>query len=104
MIKRKLRLQLKKTRFKASRSRHKNKVFIKKMKSNREILAKSDIKVEVQLKRSLIGKLDSKVKTLKALGLKRIGDRKIHILNKSIQGMLNSVISMILLSEVKNNG
>lgn len=102
MIKRKLRLQLKKTRFKASRSRCKNKAFIKKMKENREILAKSDIKVEVKLNRSLIGKLDTKIKTLKALGLKRIGDRKIHILNKSIQGMLKSVISMILLSEVKN--
>ncbi|AAX17005.1 50S ribosomal protein L30 [Borrelia hermsii] len=102
MIKRKLRLQLKKIRFKASRSRAKNRAFIQKMAINREILAKSDIKVEVELKRSLIGKLDSKVKTLKALGLKRIGDRKIHVLNKSLQGMLNSVISMVLLSEVKN--
>ncbi|AAX17824.1 MULTISPECIES: 50S ribosomal protein L30 [Borrelia] len=103
MIKRKLRLQLKKIRFKASRSRLKNKAFIKKMKNNREILIKSDIKIEVELKRSLIGKLDSKVKTLKALGLKRIGDKKVHILNKSLQGMLNSVISMVLLSEVKND-
>ncbi|WP_421622703.1 50S ribosomal protein L30 [Borrelia sp. MN22-0132] len=103
MIKRKLRLQLKKIRFKASRSRLKNKVFIRKMKNNREILTKSDIKIEVELKRSLIGKLDSKVKTLKALGLKRIGDKKVHVLNKSLQGMLNSVISMVLLSEVKND-
>ncbi|BDU62826.1 hypothetical protein BOFE_03660 [Candidatus Borrelia fainii] len=103
MIKRKLRLQLKKIRFKASRSRLKNKAFIKKMKNNREILTKSDIKIEVELKRSLIGKLDSKVKTLRALGLKRIGDKKVHVLNKSLQGMLNSVISMVLLSEVKND-
>ncbi|UPA17979.1 50S ribosomal protein L30 [Borrelia puertoricensis] len=103
MIKRKLRLQLKKIRFKSSRSRLKNKVFIRKMKNNREILTKSDIKIEVELKRSLIGKLDSKVKTLKALGLKRIGDKKVHVLNKSLQGMLNSVISMVLLSEVKND-
>ncbi|AHE62817.1 50S ribosomal protein L30 [Borrelia parkeri] len=103
MIKRKLRLQLKKIRFKASRSRLKNKAFIKKMKNNREILIKSDIKIEVELKRSLIGKLDSKVKTLKALGLKKIGDKKVHVLNKSLQGMLNSVISMVLLSEVKND-
>ncbi|WP_024653535.1 50S ribosomal protein L30 [Borrelia persica] len=100
MVKRKLRLQLKKIRFKAARSRSKNKAFIKRMEQNREILAKGDIKIEVELKRSLIGKLDIKVKTLKALGLKRIGDRRTHILNKSLQGMLNSVISMIFLREV----
>ncbi|AHH10678.1 50S ribosomal protein L30 [Borrelia coriaceae] len=103
MIKRKLRLQLKKIRFKASRSRFKNRAFIHKMEKNREILIKSDIKIEVELKRSLIGKLEKKVKTLKALGLKRIGDKRIHVLNKSIRGMLNSVINMVLLSEVKND-
>ncbi|AHH08476.1 50S ribosomal protein L30 [Borrelia anserina] len=103
MIKRKLRLQLKKVRFKASRSRIKNRAFARRMEKNREILAKSNITVKVELRRSLIGKLDSKVKTLKALGLKRIGDKKVHILNKSLQGMLSSVISMVLLSEVNND-
>ncbi|AFI31282.1 50S ribosomal protein L30 [Borrelia crocidurae] len=103
MIKRKLRLQLKKIRFKAARSRFKNKAFIKRMEYNREVIAMSDIKVEVELRRSLIGKSDSKVKTLKALGLKRIGDKRIHILNKSLQGMLNSVISMVFISEVTDD-
>ncbi|WP_024655328.1 50S ribosomal protein L30 [Borrelia hispanica] len=103
MIKRKLRLQLKKIRFKAARSRLKNKAFIKRMEHNREVIAKSDIKIEVELRRSLIGKLDNKVRTLKALGLKRIGDKRIHILNKSLQGMLNSVISMVFISEVTDD-
>ena len=102
MIKRKLRLQLKKDRFKVSRSRVKNKAFIKRMESNREIISRGDIRVEVELKRSLIGKLDNKVRTLRALGLKRIGDRRVHTLDKSVQGMLNEVINMILISEVRN--
>ncbi|AYE36364.1 50S ribosomal protein L30 [Borrelia turcica IST7] len=103
MIKRKLRLQLKKDRFKASRSRVKNKAFIKRMESNREIISRGDIRVEVELKRSLIGKLDNKVRTLRALGLKRIGDRRVHTLDKSVQGMLHEVINMILISEVRND-
>ncbi|AWG42869.1 50S ribosomal protein L30 [Candidatus Borreliella tachyglossi] len=103
MVKRKLRLQLKQARFQTSRSRLKNKAFIKRMEGNREVIVKSGIRVEVELRRSLIGKLDSKVRTLRALGLKKIGDRKIHILNKSIKGMLNEIVSMVLLSEVRND-
>ncbi|QMU99269.1 50S ribosomal protein L30 [Borrelia sp. A-FGy1] len=104
MIKRKLRLQLKNTRFKAFRSRFKNKAFIRRMENNREIISKGDnIKIEVKLKRSLIGKLDNKVRTLRALGLNRIGDIRVHNLDKSIRGMLNEVINMVLISEVKND-
>ena len=100
MIKRKLRLQLKKSRFKASRSRAKNKAFVKRMERNREVISKSGVEVEVELKRSSIGKLDNKVRTLRALGLKRIGDKRRHSLDKSVQGMLVKVISMVLISEV----
>ncbi|WKC58050.1 50S ribosomal protein L30 [Borrelia sp. P9F1] len=103
MIKRKLRLQLKKSRFKSSRSRAKNKAFIKRMKGNREIISRSGVEVEVELRRSLIGKLGNKVKTLRALGLKRIGDKRRHSLDKSVQGMLGRVINMVLISEVASD-
>ncbi len=56
--------------------------------------------MQVFLVRSLIGKLNKKVKVLKALGLNKIGDKKVHFLNESIKGMLNETINMILLSEV----
>nr|WP_267505891.1 50S ribosomal protein L30 [Borreliella garinii] len=102
MIKRKLRLQLKKARVNASRSRSKNKCFIRRMEKNREIISKNNINVQVFLVRSLIGKLNKKVKVLKALGLNKIGDKKVHFLNESIKGMLNETINMILLSEVNN--
>ncbi|QFI14611.1 50S ribosomal protein L30 [Borrelia sp. CA_690] len=102
MIKRKLRLQLKKARFNASRARSKNKCFIRRMEKNKEIISKSNINVQVCLVRSLIGKLDKKVKVLKALGLNKMGDKKVHFLNESIKGMLNKSINMILLSEVSN--
>lgn len=72
------------------------------MEKNREIISKNNINVQVFLVRSLIGKLNKKVKVLKALGLNKIGDKKVHFLNKSIKGMLNETINMILLSEVSN--
>ncbi|UER67664.1 50S ribosomal protein L30 [Borrelia sp. BU AG58] len=103
MIRRKLRLQLKKSRFNASRSRVKNRAFIRRMKENREIISKSGISVEVKLLRSLIGKLDNKVRTLRALGLKKIGDIREHRLDKSMQGMLGRVVNMVLISEVKGD-
>ncbi|AFT83817.1 ribosomal protein L30 [Borreliella garinii NMJW1] len=72
------------------------------MEKNREIISKNNINVQVFLVRSLIGKLNKKVKVLKALGLNKIGDKKVHFLNESIKGMLNETINMILLSEVNN--
>ncbi|EEF84330.1 ribosomal protein L30 [Borreliella spielmanii A14S] len=72
------------------------------MEKNREIISKNNINVQVSLVRSLIGKLNKKVKVLKALGLNKIGDKKVHFLNGSIKGMLNETINMILLSEVSN--
>lgn len=80
--------------------RSKNKCFIKRMENNRKIISKNNINVQVFLVRSLIGKLNKKVKVLKALGLNKIGDKKVHFLNESIKGMLNETINMILLSEV----
>ncbi|EEG99340.1 ribosomal protein L30 [Borreliella burgdorferi 118a] len=70
------------------------------MENNRKIISKNNINVQVFLVRSLIGKLNKKVKVLKALGLNKIGDKKVHFLNESIKGMLNETINMILLSEV----
>ncbi|EEF83697.1 ribosomal protein L30 [Borreliella burgdorferi CA-11.2A] len=70
------------------------------MENNRKIISKNNINVQVFLVRSLIGKLNKKVKVLKALGLNKIGDKKVHFLNESIKGMLNETINMIVLSEV----
>jgi large subunit ribosomal protein L30 len=47
--------------------------------------------IKVTLKKSLIGRLDSHIKTANALGLKKIRDEKIHNDTPQIQGMIKKV-------------
>ena len=48
-------------------------------------------KIKVTLKKSLIGRLDSHIKTVAALGLKKIRDEKIHNDTPQIRGMVTKV-------------
>lgn len=48
-------------------------------------------KIKVTLTKSLIGRLDSHIKTANALGLKKIRDEKIHNDTPQIRGMVEKV-------------
>jgi large subunit ribosomal protein L30 len=48
-------------------------------------------KIKVTLTKSLIGRLDSHIKTANALGLKKIRDEKIHNDTPQIRGMVAKV-------------
>ena len=57
-------------------------------------------KLKVTLKKSLIGRLDSHIKTANALGLKKIRDEKIHNDTPQIRGMVNKVSYLVDCEEV----
>ena len=56
-------------------------------------------KIKVVLKKSLIGRLDSHIKTANALGLKKIRDEKIHNDTPQIRGMINKVSHLVEVEE-----
>lgn len=56
-------------------------------------------KVEITLTRSTIGRNEKQVKTIKALGLKKINDTAIHTDTPSIRGMINTVSHLITVKE-----
>ncbi len=56
-------------------------------------------KVKVILKKSLIGRLDSHIKTANALGLKKIRDEKIHNDTPQIRGMISKVSYLLDVEE-----
>ncbi len=56
-------------------------------------------KVKVILKKSLIGRLDSHIKTANALGLKKIRDEKIHNDTPQIRGMIEKVSYLLDVEE-----
>ncbi len=58
-------------------------------------------KVKVVLKKSLIGRLDSHIKTANALGLKKIRDERIHNDTPQIRGMIEKVSYLLDVEEVK---
>lgn len=58
-------------------------------------------KVKVILKKSLIGRLDSHIKTANALGLKKIRDERIHNDTPQIRGMIEKVSYLLDVEEVK---
>ena len=57
-------------------------------------------KVKVILKKSLIGRLDSHIKTANALVLKKIRDEKIHNDTPQIRGMIEKVSYLLDVEEV----
>jgi len=61
---------------------------------------KSEQKVRVTLKRSLIGRKPQQRRTVKALGLGKIGSSVEHVLNPSIKGMIDAVSHLVKVEEL----
>jgi len=57
-------------------------------------------KLNVTLKKSLIGRLDSHIATAKALGLKKIGQSVQHEDTPQIKGMINKINYLLEVKEV----
>jgi len=56
-------------------------------------------KIKITLKKSLIGRLDSHLKTISALGLRKIRDEKIHNDTPQIRGMVTKVSYLLDVEE-----
>ncbi len=59
-------------------------------------------KVRVKQVKSIINRPKDQEQTLEALGLRRIGQERIHNLTPQIQGMINKVKHLISVEEIKN--
>lgn len=57
-------------------------------------------KIKVTLTKSIIGSKQDQIATVKALGLKKIRDEKIHEDNAQIKGMINKVKHLVTVDEV----
>ena len=57
-------------------------------------------KIKVTLVKSTIGCKQDQIATVKALGLKKIRDEKIHEENAQIKGMINKVIHLVSVEQV----
>ena len=57
-------------------------------------------KIKVTLVKSTIGCKQDQIATVKALGLKKIRDEKIHEENDQIKGMVNKVIHLVKVEQV----
>ena len=58
-------------------------------------------KLQITQKKSTIGALANQRNTMRSLGLKRIGDTKIHEDRPEIRGMVHTVRHMMSVEEVK---
>ncbi len=59
-------------------------------------------KVRVKQVKSIINRPKDQEQTLEALGLRRIGQERVHNLTPQIQGMINKVKHLISVEEIKN--
>lgn len=57
-------------------------------------------KVKVTQVKSKIGRTPKQKKTLEGLGLRRIGQSRVHTLSPQIQGMINKVDFLVNIEEV----
>lgn len=57
-------------------------------------------KVKITLAKSLIGKKDDQIATIKALGLKKIGSVVEHEVTPQIRGMIEKVKFMLKVEEI----
>ena len=55
--------------------------------------------LEITLKRSVIGRKQNQVKTVKALGLKKTNDTVVHNDTPAIRGMINTVSHLVTVKE-----
>jgi large subunit ribosomal protein L30 len=58
-------------------------------------------KIKITLKKSTIGTLENQKANIEALGLKKIGQSKIHEDNPVIRGMIFKVKHLVTVEEVK---
>ena len=56
--------------------------------------------LEITLKRSVIGSKQNQVKTVQALGLKKINDTVVHNDTPSIRGMISTVSHLVAVTEL----
>lgn len=56
-------------------------------------------KLEITLKRSVIGRKENQVKTVKALGLKKLNDTVVHADTPAIRGMIETVSHLVAVKE-----
>ncbi len=56
--------------------------------------------LEITLKRSVIGRKENQVKTVKALGLKKINDTVTHNDTPAIRGMVRTVSHLVSVEEL----
>jgi len=56
--------------------------------------------LEITLKRSVIGRKENQVKTVKALGLKKLNDTVVHNDSPAIRGMVQTVSHLIAVKEL----
>ncbi|MGM8212775.1 50S ribosomal protein L30 [Virgibacillus sp. W0430] len=57
-------------------------------------------KLEITLTRSVIGRTQKQVKTVQALGLKRINDSVVQQDNSAVRGMINTVSHLVSVKEI----
>ncbi len=58
-------------------------------------------KLQITLKRSLIGRPEDQRVTVRTLGLRKIGQSVVHNDNPAIRGMVNKVIHLVEVKEVE---
>lgn len=56
-------------------------------------------KVEVTLTKSCIGLTDAQIRTLRGLGLRRIGRTRVHVVTPQIKGMLDKVAHLVSIKD-----
>ncbi len=59
-------------------------------------------KVRVKQVKSIINRPKDQERTLEALGLRRIGQERVHELTPQIKGMIDKVQHLITVEEIKN--
>lgn len=55
----------------------------------------SDKKVKVTLVKSAIGRIPAHKATVRALGLRKMGASRVHVLNPAVQGMIAEVSYLV---------
>lgn len=56
--------------------------------------------LEITLKRSVIGRKENQVKTVRTLGLKKINDTVVHNDTPAIRGMIRTVSHLVAVKEL----
>lgn len=56
--------------------------------------------LEITLKRSVIGRKENQVNTVKALGLKKLNDTVVHNDSEAIRGMVNTISHLVDVKEL----